>query len=96
MLKDYNQVKATREYIIQYFAFCYNSIYIVYKDTKYSTGWWLEEPILNQAKAMQELEDEQDRIYYKIDIHGNTIIQELVIHLVKDDEEVSSDEEIFL
>ena len=31
-----NHVKVTKECLIKYFAFCYNSIYKVYKDTKYS------------------------------------------------------------
>ena len=35
--RDNNQVKAIKEYLIKYFAFYYNSIYRVYKDTKYST-----------------------------------------------------------
>jgi hypothetical protein len=38
ILEDNNQIKGIREYLIKYFAFCYNSIYTVYKDAKYSTG----------------------------------------------------------
>ena len=38
ILRNNNQVKATREYLIKYFIFYYNSIYKVYKDTKYSIG----------------------------------------------------------
>ena len=41
MLRDDNQVKVIKEYLIKYFAFYYNSIYKVHKDAKYSTGWWL-------------------------------------------------------
>ena len=41
ILKDNDQVKVIREYLIKYFAFYYNSAYRVYKDTKYGTGWWL-------------------------------------------------------
>ena len=35
-----NYVKAIREYLIKHFAFYYNSVYRVYKDAKYSVGWW--------------------------------------------------------
>ena len=41
ILRDNNRVKAIKKCLIKYFAFCYNSVYRVYKDTKYSTGWWL-------------------------------------------------------
>ena len=34
-----NYIKVIREYLIRHFAFCYNSVYRVYKDTKYSIGW---------------------------------------------------------
>ena len=30
-----NHIKATKEYSIRHFAFCYNSAYRVYKDAKY-------------------------------------------------------------
>ena len=39
ILKNNNQVKAIREYLIRHFPFYYNSIYKVYKDIKYSVGW---------------------------------------------------------
>ena len=38
MAQNNNQVKAIRECSIKYFAFCYNSAYKVYKDTKYGVG----------------------------------------------------------
>jgi hypothetical protein len=38
-LEDDNRIKGIRECSIKHFTFCYNSIYTVYKDTKYSTGW---------------------------------------------------------
>ena len=38
MARDYNQAKATKEYWIKYFAFCYNSAYKVYEDVKYGVG----------------------------------------------------------
>jgi hypothetical protein len=40
-LKNNNQIKGIRECLIKHFTFYYNSIYTVYKDIKYSTGWWL-------------------------------------------------------
>ena len=40
MLRDNNQVKAIREYLIKHFTFYYNSTYKVYKDAKYGTKWW--------------------------------------------------------
>ena len=55
MLKDYNQAKALREYIIQYFTFCYNSAYTVHKNTKYSAGQQPKELILNYISTTQEL-----------------------------------------
>ena len=48
---------------------------------------------MDYAKATQELDDEQDRIYYGIDIHGSTILLGLVIYSIKEvDEEVSDKE----
>ena len=38
MLRNNDQVKAIREYLIKYFAFYYNSACRVYEDTKYSVG----------------------------------------------------------
>ena len=40
MLRDDDQVKAIKECLIKYFAFCYNSAYKVHKNTKYGAGWW--------------------------------------------------------
>jgi hypothetical protein len=39
ILEDNNRIKGMRECLIKHFAFYYNSIYTVYKDAKYSTGW---------------------------------------------------------
>jgi hypothetical protein len=52
ILEDNNQIKGIRECIIKYFTFYYNSTCIVYKDTKYSIGWWPKEPILSYIKAI--------------------------------------------
>jgi hypothetical protein len=38
ILEDDNQIKGIRECLIKYFTFCYNSTYIVHKDTKYGAG----------------------------------------------------------
>jgi hypothetical protein len=38
ILEDDNQIKGIRECLIKHFAFCYNNIYTVYEDTKYSTS----------------------------------------------------------
>jgi hypothetical protein len=39
ILENNNQIKGIREYLIKHFAFYYNSVYTVYKNTKYSTDW---------------------------------------------------------
>ena len=56
----------------------------MHKDAKYSAKWWPQELELSYAKAIQELDDEQDRIYYRIDIYGNSISLKPVIHLIKE------------
>jgi hypothetical protein len=38
MLKDNNQIKSIREYLIKDFAFYYNSAYTIDKNTKYGAG----------------------------------------------------------
>ena len=60
----------------------------MHKDAKYNVGWWLQELKLSHAKAIQELDDEQDRIYYGIDMYGSTISPEPVMHSI---EEVNKD-----
>jgi hypothetical protein len=39
ILENNNWIKGIRECLIKYFTFYYNSIYIVYKNTKYGTDW---------------------------------------------------------
>ena len=56
----------------------------MHEDAKYSIGWWLQELKSSYAKATQELDDEQDRIHYRIDIYGNTISPELVMHSINE------------
>ena len=66
----------------------------MHKDAKYGVGWWPQELKLDHAKAIQELDDEQDRIYYGIDIYGNSISLKPVIHSIKEVNEDISDKEI--
>ena len=67
----------------------------MHKDTKYGIGWWPQKLKLSYAKATQELDDEQDRIYYRMDIYGNSISLELVMHLIKEVNKDISDKKIF-
>ena len=67
----------------------------MHKDTKYGVRWWPQELKLDYAKATQELDNEQDRIYYGIDIYGNTISPEPVIHLIKEVNKDASNKKIF-
>ena len=78
-----NYIKVIREYLIRHFAFYYNSAYRVHKDAKYGIRWWPQKPKSSHAKATQELDNKQDRIYYRIDIHSNSISLKPVIHLIK-------------
>ena len=39
---------------------------------------------MNHAKAIRELDNKQDRIYYRIDIYGSFISLKLVIYLIKE------------
>ena len=95
MVQNNNHIKVIRECLIRHFAFCYNSACKVYKDAKYSIGQWPQKLKLSHAKAIQELDDEQDRIHYRIDIYGNTISPELVIYLIKEVNKDISNKEIF-
>ena len=67
----------------------------MYKDAKYSIKWWLQELELNHTKATKELDNEQDRIHYKIDIYGSFIGLKLVIYLIKESDKVVSNNKIF-
>ena len=39
---------------------------------------------MNHAKAIRELDDKQNRIYYRIDIYSSFISLELVMYLIKE------------
>jgi hypothetical protein len=47
ILKNEDWIKGIRECLIKYFAFYYNSACAVYKNAKYSIGWWLQKLALN-------------------------------------------------
>ena len=94
MALNNNYIKVIKKYLIKYFVFCYNSTYKVYKDAKYGTKQQLQKLKLSHAKATQELDDEQNRIYYGIDIYGNTISLKPVMHLIKEVNKDISDKEI--
>ena len=50
---------------------------------------------LNYAKVTQELNNEQDRIYYGINIYSNSISLKLVIHSIKEVNKDVSNKEMF-
>ena len=50
---------------------------------------------MNHTKAIRELDNEQDRIYYRIDIYGSSISPKLVIHLIKESDKVVNNNKIF-
>ena len=50
---------------------------------------------MNHTKAIKELDNEQDRIYYRIDIYGNFISPGPVIYLIKEVDKTVSDNKIF-
>ena len=50
---------------------------------------------MNYIKVIRELDDEQDRIYYRINIYSNFISLELVIHLIKEVDKTVSNNKTF-
>ena len=40
--------------MVKYFAFCYNSVYQVYKEAKYSTSYWPKELKLDIFKGTED------------------------------------------
>ena len=66
----------------------------MHKDAKYSIGWWPQKLKSSHAKAIQELDNEQNRIYYKMDIYSNTISPKPVIYSIKEVNEDVSNKEI--
>ena len=84
ILRDNNRVKVTIKCLIKHFAFYYNSACRVYKEAKYGAGQWPQEPELNHAKAIKELDNEQNKIHYGINIYGSFTSLKLVIYLIKE------------
>ena len=50
---------------------------------------------MNHAKAIKELNDKQNRIYYRMDIYSSSISLKLVIYLIKKVDKTVSDNKIF-
>ena len=50
---------------------------------------------MNHAKAIRELDDKQNRIYYRIDIYSSFISLKLVIYLIKEVDETVSNNKTF-
>ena len=50
---------------------------------------------MNYTKAIRELNNKQNRIYYRINIYSSFISLELVIHLVKEVNKIVSDNKTF-
>ena len=50
---------------------------------------------MNHAKAIRELNNQQNRIYYRIDIYSSFISLKLVTHLIKEVNKTASDNKIF-
>ena len=94
MAQNNDYIKAIKEYLIRHFAFCYNSACKVHKDAKYSIRQWPQELKLSYAKATQELDNKQDRIYYRMDIYSNSISPKPVIYLIKEVNKDISDKKI--
>ena len=47
------------------------------------------------TKAIKELDNKQDRIYYKIDIYSSFISLKPVIHPIKENDKVASNNKTF-
>ncbi len=52
-IESKEEFKGTREYIIKYFAFCYNSVCQVHEKVKYSISYWLKELKLDMFKGTE-------------------------------------------
>ena len=50
---------------------------------------------MNHAKATRELDNKQDKIYYRINIYSSFRSLELVIHLIKEVNKIASDNKTF-
>ena len=95
MSQDNDYIKAIKKYLIKYFAFYYNSAYRVYKDAKYGVKQWPQKLELSHTKAIQELDNKQDKIYYRIDIYSNSISLKPVKYLINEVNKDVSDRKMF-
>ena len=50
---------------------------------------------MNHAKAIKELNNKQNKIYYGTDIYSSSINPELVIHLIKEDNKTVNNNKTF-
>ena len=50
---------------------------------------------MNHAKVIRELNNKQDRIYYKINIYPSFISLKLVIYLIKESDKITSNNKTF-
>ena len=50
---------------------------------------------MNHAKAIKELDDEQNRIYYRMDIYSSSISLKPVIYLIKEVDKIVSNNKTF-
>ena len=50
---------------------------------------------MNHAKAIRELDDKQNKIYYRIDIYSSSTSLKLVIYLIKEVNKTVSNNKTF-
>ena len=53
-IESKEEFKGTQEYMVKYFAFCYNNACQIYKEAKYSISYWPKEPKLDIFKGTEE------------------------------------------
>ena len=53
-IESKEEFKGTKEYVVKYFAFCYNNVYQIYKEAKYSVSYQLKELKLDMFKGTEE------------------------------------------
>ena len=50
---------------------------------------------MNHTKAIRELDNKQDRIYYRMDIYGSSVSLKLVIYLIKEVNKIVNNNKTF-
>ena len=53
-MESKEEFKGIKEYMVKYFAFCYNNICQIYKETKYSTSYQPKELKLDTFKGTKK------------------------------------------